>query len=118
MTDSEIYVASKLPKYYQRAIYIVNQIKNNSLAESHQPKHGQCPDDILKSRMNLSAIKGTTLHHMTHLVVTVHVSDTLIRAVEHVRKLALVAQGTHIQQFRGYREVEHEVTVEESKHCN
>jgi hypothetical protein len=31
-------------------------------------KHSQCPDDILKSRMNLSAIKGTTLHHMTHLV--------------------------------------------------
>jgi hypothetical protein len=37
--------------------------------------------------------------------------------VPYVRKLALVAQGAHIQQFRGYREVEHEVTVEESMHC-
>ena len=31
-----------------------------------------------------------------------------------MRKLALVAQGAQIEQFRGYREVEHEVTVEES----
>lgn len=34
--------------------------------------------------------------------------------VAHVRKLALVAQGAHIQQLRGYRGVEHKVTVEES----
>ena len=32
-------------------------------------------------------------------------------------KLVLVAQGAHIQQCRGYRKVEHEVTVDESIHC-
>jgi len=31
-----------------------------------------------------------------------------------VRKRTLVAQGAHIEQFREYREVEHEVSVEES----
>jgi len=37
--------------------------------------------------------------------------------VPHVRKLALIAQGAYIQQFRVSRKVEHEVTVEECMHC-
>jgi len=37
--------------------------------------------------------------------------------VPHVHKLALVAQGAYIQQFRVSRKVENEVTVEESMHC-